>query len=159
MPQISNFTYDEIELGQSTTLTRQVEDRDIQLFAAVSGDVNPVHLDEEFAAGTQFEGRIAHGMLTGAFISTALAMQLPGPGTVYVEQSLSFRRAVKIGDTITVNLEVVEKRDRLKLVTLQCNATNQDGKVVAKGVASVIAPTEKIVVERPDLPLVHIEGC
>ena len=152
MPQISNFTYEEISLGQTATYTRTVGEREIQLFAAASGDVNPVHLDEAFAAGTQFKGRIAHGMLTGAFISAALAMELPGPGTIYLGQSLRFRLPVKIGDTITVSLEVIEKKDRRQYVTLECKATNQDGKVVASGTAEVMAPSEKMVIEAPALP-------
>ena len=152
MPQISNFTYEEISLGQTATYTRTVGEREIQLFAAASGDVNPVHLDEDFAASTQFKGRIAHGMLTGAFISAALAMKLPGPGTIYLGQSLRFRLPVKIGDTITVNLEVIEKKDRRQYVTLECKATNQDGKVVASGTAEVMAPSEKMVIEAPALP-------
>ncbi len=152
MPQISNFTYEEISLGQTATYTRTVGEREIQLFAAASGDVNPVHLDEDFAASTQFKGRIAHGMLTGAFISAALAMKLPGPGTIYLGQSLRFRLPVKIGDTITVSLEVIEKKDRRQYVTLECKATNQDGKVVASGTAEVMAPSEKMVIEAPSLP-------
>jgi len=154
MAQISNVTYDEISLGQTATYTKKVEDRDIQLFAAASGDVNPVHLDDEFAAGTQFKERIAHGMLTGAFISAALAMKLPGPGTIYLGQSLRFRLPVKIGDTITVTLEVTEKKDKRKLVTLDCKASNQDGKLVASGTADVMAPAEKLVIEEPSLPAV-----
>ncbi len=112
MPQLGNFTYDEIAIGQTARYSKLIEERDIQLFAAVSGDVNPVHLDAEFAAGTPFGERIAHGMLTGAIISAALAMELPGPGTVYLSQSLKFRLPVKFGDTITVALEVTDKQDR-----------------------------------------------
>ncbi len=154
MAQISNFTFDEISTGQTATYTREVTDREIQLFAAASGDVNPVHLDEAFAAGTKFKGRIAHGMLTGAFISAALAMELPGPGTVFVSQSLRFRLPVKIGDSVTVTLEVTEKHGRLPLVTLDCRAENQDGKLVASGTAEVMAPTEKLVIEEPPQPQV-----
>jgi 3-hydroxybutyryl-CoA dehydratase len=154
MGQISNHTFEEISVGQTATYTRTVEDRDIQLFAAASGDVNPVHLDDEFAAKTEFKGRIAHGMLTGAFISAALAMQLPGPGTVYIGQSLRFRLPVKIGDTVTVTLEVTEKRSRRNFVTLDCKATNQDGKLVASGTAEVIAPTERLVIDELPLPAV-----
>jgi 3-hydroxybutyryl-CoA dehydratase len=83
MGQLTNFTYEELSIGQTASFSKQVEEKDIQMFSAVSGDVNPVHLDEEFAAGTMFGERIAHGMLTGAVISAALAMELPGPGTIY----------------------------------------------------------------------------
>ncbi|MCB1708212.1 MAG: MaoC family dehydratase, partial [Halioglobus sp.] len=117
MPKLANVTYDEITVGQTASYSRLVEERDIALFAAVSGDVNPVHLDADFAAGTVFGERIAHGMLTGAFISAALAMELPGPGTIYLGQSLRFRLPVKIGDTLTVTLEVTDKQDRRNIVT------------------------------------------
>ncbi|MCP5129707.1 MAG: MaoC family dehydratase N-terminal domain-containing protein [Pseudomonadales bacterium] len=154
MPKLGNFTFDEITIGQTANYSKQIEERDIRLFAAVSGDVNPVHLDADFAAGTAFGERIAHGMLTGALVSAALAMELPGPGTIYISQSLRFRLPVKIGDTVTVTLEVTEKQDRRKIVTLDCKASNAAGKLVATGTAQVIAPTQKLQIERPALPQV-----
>ncbi|MAT95341.1 MAG: 3-hydroxybutyryl-CoA dehydratase [Halioglobus sp.] len=157
MPTLSNYTYDEITIGQTATYSKRVEERDVLLFAAVSGDVNPVHLDADFAAGTQFGERIAHGMLTGAIISAALAMELPGPGTVYLGQSLRFRLPVKIGDTVTVELEVVEKKDRRQFVTLQCRARNQHGDEVASGSADVMAPRDKLEIERPAAPRASVE--
>jgi 3-hydroxybutyryl-CoA dehydratase len=117
-----------------------------------------VHLDADFAAGTLFKGRIAHGMLTGALISAALAMELPGPGTIYLSQSLRFRLPVKIGDTITIKLEVTDKQDKGQFVTLDCKAYNQEDKLVASGSAKVKAPSEKLVIERPALPRVLIES-
>lgn len=156
MSQLSNYTYDEITIGQTASYTKEVREKDIQLFAAVSGDVNPVHLDAEFAANTPFKERIAHGMLTGAFVSAALALELPGPGTIYLGQSLRFRLPVKIGDTITVQLEVTEKRDDKKFVTLDCKAINQNGKKVASGTAEVMAPSEKVTMPRPELPQVEV---
>jgi len=158
MTQLSNFTFDELFIGQTTHYTRQVTERDLQLFAAVSGDVNPLHLDEEFAAESQFGERIAHGMLSGAFISAAIALQLPGPGTIYLEQSLRFRLPVKLNDTLTVHLEVTEKTDRRRVVKLVCNIENQNGKRVAMGTADVIAPAEKIIVDRPKLPEITVHG-
>jgi len=116
-----------------------------------------VHLDAAFAANTPFKERIAHGMLTGAVISAALAMELPGPGTVYVGQNLRFRQPLKIGDTVTVRLEVTDKKDKLKLVTLDCKAYNQHEKMVASGSAEVIAPSEKLKLQRPDVPRFSIE--
>ena len=156
MSELSNFTYDEITIGQSASYTKAVDEKDIQLFAAASGDVNPVHLDADFAATTPFKERIAHGMLTGALISAALAMELPGPGTIYLGQTLRFRLPVKIGDTITVHLEVTEKRDDKKFVTLDCKAVNQNGKTVASGSAEVMAPSEKMHIPRPDIPTVDV---
>jgi 3-hydroxybutyryl-CoA dehydratase len=157
MPQLSNYTYEEITIGQTASYTKRVEELDIQLFAAVSGDVNPVHLDADFAAGTIFGERIAHGMLTGAIISAALAMELPGPGTVYISQNLRFRLPVKIGDSITVLLEVTEKQDRRKIITLDCKASNDTGKLVATGMAQVMAAPEKILIDRPAVPQAEIK--
>jgi len=152
MSKLSNFTFDELTIGQKASFSKQVTEQDVVLFAAVSGDVNPVHLDEAFAADTIFEGRIAHGMLTGAVISAALAMELPGPGVIYLGQTLRFRRPVRIGDTVTAHLEVTEKREGKDIVKLACEVDNQDGKVVASGEATVLAPTEKIAIDRPELP-------
>ncbi len=152
MNQLTGFTYDEISIGQTASFSKQVEESDIQMFSAVSGDVNPVHLDEEYAAGTMFGGRIAHGMLTGAVISAALAMKLPGPGTIYLGQTLNFSRPVKIGDRITAHLEVVAKRDDKKIITLACEVANQDGKIVAIGEARVLASPKKLLIDRPPLP-------
>lgn len=158
MSQLSNYTYDEITIGQTASYTKEVREKDIQLFAAVSGDVNPVHLDADFAANTPFKERIAHGMLTGAFVSAALALELPGPGTIYLSQSLRFRLPVKIGDAITVHLEVTEKRDSKKFVTLDCKALNQKGKTVASGTAEVMAPSEKVSMPRPALPKFEVSS-
>jgi len=156
MGELSNYTYAEISIGQKASYTRQVSEQDIQLFAAVSGDVNPVHLDEEFAATTQFKHRIAHGMLTGAFVSAAIALELPGPGTIYLGQSLRFRRPVLIGDRITVQLEVTEKQDKRQFVTLDCKVVNQDGDMVASGTAEVMAPGEKMNIAAPELPPISV---
>lgn len=156
MTQLSNYTFDEINIGQTASYTKKVEEQDIQLFAAVSGDVNPVHLDAEFAAGTQFKQRIAHGMLTGAFVSAAIALELPGPGTIYLGQSLRFKLPVKIGDEITIQLEVTEKREDRGFVTIECKAMNQNNKTVATGTAEVMAPKEKLSIERPVLPAIHM---
>ncbi|MDJ0878451.1 MAG: MaoC/PaaZ C-terminal domain-containing protein [Halieaceae bacterium] len=158
MEKLTNYTFDEITVGQTAEYRKQITERDIVLFADVSGDVNPLHLDAEFAAGTDFGERIAHGMLTGALISAALALELPGPGTVYLGQSLRFRRPVKIGDEISVQLEVVEKREDKGFITLDCKAINQDGKAVVTGTAEVMAPREKLSLPKPVLPEVSLAG-
>ena len=152
MSQLSNFTFDEITIGQSAEYSKAVTEADIQMFAAVSGDVNPLHLDPEFAAGTRFGERIAHGMLTASFISAALAMELPGPGCIFMEQSLKFRLPVKIGDVITVKLTVTEMQARRKTLTMDCKAYNQHEKLVLTGTSVVIAPEEKLVLDRPAVP-------
>lgn len=154
---IESIPYDALEIGQSADYTKTVSEQDIVLFAAISGDVNPVHLDDTYARSTVFGERIAHGMLTGSLVSAALAMTLPGPGSIYLGQSLKFRRPVKINDTITVHLEVTDKRDAKKIVTLDCKVTNQHGDVVATGTADVIAPAEKIQLETPALPNIQVD--
>ena len=156
MSTLSNYTFDEITIGQTATYSKTLTEDDITLFAAVSGDVNPVHLDEAFAANSMFKQRIAHGMWTGALISAALALELPGPGCIYLGQTLSFRAPVMLGDEITVKLEVIEKDDGKNKITLACEAVNQKGKVVVKGTADVMAPTEKLSIAKPELPSITI---
>ncbi|HEX5128052.1 MAG TPA: MaoC/PaaZ C-terminal domain-containing protein [Rhodocyclaceae bacterium] len=155
---IENRTYDEIQIGESASLTRTIREQDIQLFAALSGDINPAHLDAEYARSTPFGDVIAHGMLGGALISTVLGTQLPGPGTIYVDQQIRFSRPVKIGDTLTVTLTCKEKSDEKKRVILDCVVTNQDGKAVIRGMAEVIAPSEKIRRPKVKLPTTTING-
>ena len=156
MERITNRTFEEIQLGDSCQRKHTVEEKDLILFAAVSGDHNPVHLDAEYAATTPFKGQIAHGMFTGALISAALAMDLPGPGTVYLGQNLSFRKPVMIGDELTVELKVTAKHESKPIVTLECTVSNQTGKAVAVGEATVMAPTEKISVDAPELPAIFL---
>jgi 3-hydroxybutyryl-CoA dehydratase len=153
---ITNFTYDEIRVGQSTTFARTISEREILLFAAASGDINPLHLDPDYAAGTRFGEPIAHGILSASLISAAIALQLPGPGVVYVSQTLRFLRPVKAGDHLTARLEVTAKRDDKKFVTLDCEIVNQHGKPVVTGEAEVMAPAEKTTIEAPTLPPIRI---
>ena len=156
MNTITNRTFDEISVGDRCERHHTVTEQDLILFAAVSGDHNPLHLDAAYAATTQFKGQIAHGMFTGALISAALARDLPGPGTIYLGQNLSFRKPVMLGDELTVVLEVASKHDSKPVVTLNCTVTNQDGKKVATGEATVMAPVEKMTVEAPALPAISI---
>ncbi|MCL2657383.1 MAG: MaoC family dehydratase [Betaproteobacteria bacterium] len=155
MNQIQNIPYAELQLGQKAEITRQIDERDLQLFAAVSGDRNPVHLDADYAASTQFKGRIAHGMFSGALISAVAAMHLPGPGTIYLGQNLRFMRPVKLGDTLRVELEVIEKlpKNRVRLAT---RIFNQDDKLVVDGEAEVMAPEHKLSLDLPALPPIQI---
>lgn len=134
------MTYDELTPGLSAQATRTVTERDLQLFAEVSGDHNPVHLDAAYAATTPFGERIAHGMWTGSLISALIATQLPGPGSVYISQQLSFKRPVKIGDTLTTTVTLASRDERKKRVTLDCRIVNQQGKEVVSGVAEVAVP-------------------
>ena len=156
MEYLTNYTYEEIQIGQQASLQRTLTQKDIILFASVSGDINPVHLDPEFAKKTLFGEVIAHGMWSGIFISTVLGTQLPGPGTIYLRENLRFRHPVKIGDTLTVTLTVMEKQEDKKHIILSSIITNQHNKVVVEGDTTVIAPTEKVTVEKPKLPQVEI---
>jgi 3-hydroxybutyryl-CoA dehydratase len=156
METITNRTCDELAVGDSCERTHQINEQDLQLFAAVSGDHNPLHLDAEYAATTQFKGRIAHGMYSGALISAALAMELPGPGTIYMGQNIAFKRPIKIGDTITVKLTVKEKLEKKGMLVIDTTLTNQDGKTVVTGEATVIAPSEKMTITMPDLPSITL---
>lgn len=155
MEALENVTYDELNVGDSATYTRTLTENELVLFAAVSGDVNPVHLDADYASKSMFKERIAHGMWSGSLISAALATVIPGPGTIYLEQSLSFKRPVKLDDTLTVKLTVAAK-DEKNRVTFDCEVFNQENKVVVDGQAKVIAPSEKIILERPVLPPISI---
>ncbi|WP_025916510.1 bifunctional enoyl-CoA hydratase/phosphate acetyltransferase [Herminiimonas sp. CN] len=153
---IENVTYDEITLGQSARLLRTLTLADIQAFAAVSGDVNPAHMNAEYANDTLFHGVIAHGMWGGALISALLGTQFPGPGTIYLEQVLHFTKPVRIGDTLTVTATVASKDDAKKRVELDCQVVNQKGDRVLHGTAKVLAPTEKVRVPRINAPLIQL---
>ena len=154
--QISNVTFDEIAIGDTATYTRLITNQEVEAFAAISGDHNPLHLDPEYAATTAFGECIAHGMLTGALISAAIAMQLPGPGSVYLSQSIQFRAPVLLGDTLTVTLEVTDKHAKRPWVTLGCTVENQEGKVVCKGEAQVAAPTARETVTIVPPPAIQL---
>ncbi|MEQ5833951.1 3-hydroxybutyryl-CoA dehydratase [Marinobacter sp. R17] len=155
MENLENIVYDELHVGDTAVYTRSLTEEELVLFAAVSGDVNPVHLDPAFAANSMFKERIAHGMWSGSLISAALATVMPGPGTIYLEQSLNFKRPVKLDDTLTVKLTVASK-DRRNRVTIDCVVTNQRGEDVVVGEAKVIAPTEKMSLPKPQLPRITI---
>jgi phosphate acetyltransferase len=153
---IENRTFDEIEVGDTATLARTLSREDIELFAVMSGDVNPAHLDEEYAHSDMFHKIVAHGMWGASLISTLLGTRLPGPGTIYLEQTLRFRRPVSIGDTITVSVTAAGKEPERHRISFDCACVNQRGEAVIDGVAKVIAPTEKVRRARVVLPDVHL---
>ncbi|WP_030541441.1 bifunctional enoyl-CoA hydratase/phosphate acetyltransferase [Sphingobium sp. DC-2] len=153
---LENRTFDEIEPGETASLTRTLTARDIQLFALVSGDVNPAHLDADYAATDLFRRVIAHGMWGGGLISAVLGTELPGPGAIYLSQSLRFTRPVGLGDTITASVTVVEKRPEHRIVLFDCRCVNQDGDEVISGQAEVKAPAEKVRRPRTLLPDVYL---
>ena len=129
-----------LTVGDSAEISKTINDEDVRAFAELTGDRNPVHLDEEFAATTRFGRRIAHGMLGASLISTVLACELPGPGSVYLSQTLRFNAPVFLGDTVTARVNVKHVREDKPVVTLETVCTNQRGDVVVEGEAVVLVP-------------------
>ena len=135
--------FESLTVGQGAESSTMVTAYQVDLFAEATGDRNPVHLDEEVASRSQFGGRIAHGMLTAGLVSAAIASKLPGPGAIYLGQSLRFTRPVRIGDTVTVKLEVLEVIAAKRRVRLATICTNQNGETVMDGEATVMVPDER----------------
>ncbi len=144
MQYIENKTFDEIAIGDSADLTRTLTAADVNLFTTMSGNVNPDHIDTGLATGETFHQIISHGMWGGTLISTVLGSELPGPGTVFLNQSFDFHGAVGVGDTVTVTVTVTAKDDATKSVTLDCKCTNGGDRLVISGTALVTAPVDKI---------------
>lgn len=153
---IENKTFDEIAVGDTASISRRLTIEDVELFAVMSGDINPAHLDEQYAKASMFHRLIGHGMWGGALISTVLGTELPGPGTIYRAQDLRFRRPVGIDDTITVTVVVREKIAGKGRIIFDCRCTNQAGEEVITGTAEVIAPQEKIRRPRVELPDIQL---
>lgn len=158
MQFIENKTFDEIKIGDSACLTRTLCNDDITLFAILSGDINPAHVDADYAKTDFFHHIVAHGMWGGALISAVLGTELPGPGTIYLSQSLRFRHPVGIGDRVTVRVTVREKDEAKHRLVLDCECRNQTDQVVIDGTAEVIAPTEKVKRPRTLLPELHLHA-
>jgi len=135
-------TIDQLNIGERASISRQITERDVIRFAEITGDINPIHMDKLYAEQTIFGERIAHGMLTASLISAVLGLKLPGPGNIYVSQSLKFRAPVKFGDIIEAEVEVVEKIPERNRVRLKTTCRNQDGTVVLEGEAVVIPRRE-----------------
>mgnify|MGYP001814014416 FL=1 len=133
-------TFDQLTIGDSDRFSKTVTDTDIYLFAGVTGDFNPAHIDEAYAQGTFFKTRIAHGMLSAGIISAVIGTRLPGPGTVYMRQTLDFLAPVRIGDTVTATVEVIEKMEDKKRVRLKTTCVNQEGTRILDGEALVSPP-------------------
>jgi phosphotransacetylase len=153
---IENRTFDEIEIGESASLEKRLTMDDIKLFAVMSGDVNPAHVDEAFARSSRFHELIAHGMWGGALISTVLGTKLPGPGTIYLGQTLRFRAPVTLGDQIRVRVTVREKDEQKGQVVFACECRNQEDALVLDGEARVLAPTEKVSRPRAVMPSIRL---
>lgn len=130
--------WDLLEIGDKATFRKTITDGDISMFAGATGDTNPYHFDEVYAAKGRFKKRIAHGMLVTGLISTVLGTCLPGPGTIYLGQTIKFKNPVYIGDTITAVAEVIKIHVTKPIVTLTTNCHNQNGEVVVEGEAVVL---------------------
>lgn len=135
-------TINELKIGDRDYVVKTITETDVYLYAGITGDFNPAHINQVESEKTMFKGRIAHGMLTAGLISAVLGTKLPGPGTIYLGQELKFTKPVRFGDTIKAEAEIIEiipEKNRLKLKT---TCTNQNNEVVLEGVATVLAPKE-----------------
>lgn len=153
---ITNHVFDELQPGLRASLRRVIRMEDIQAFALVSGDVNPAHVDTAYADASRFRGVIAHGMFAGALISSLLGTEFPGPGTIYIGQSLHFHRPVRLGDALDVEVVVMDCDAETHNVRLDCTVKNQHGELVVSGEALVRAPTSKLALPRVSLPELHL---
>lgn len=133
-------TIGELHLGDAAEFSKTVSESDIYLYAGVSGDMNPAHIDESYARNTFFKTRIAHGMLSAGFISAAIGMKLPGPGSIYIRQELNFRAPVQIGDTVTARVEIIEVNVEKNRVRMRTTCTNQEDTLILDGEAMVSPP-------------------
>ena len=158
MVTFKSTSFDDLEIGAEGRYSKTLSERDIALFGETSGDINPMHFDEEYASQTMFEGRIAHGMWSAGLISTCIGTIMPGPGSVYLGQELAFKLPVRIGDTLTATVTVKEKNEERKSVVIDCQVRNQHGKIVVAGDAKVIPPASTTEVDASALPNIRVAG-
>lgn len=133
-------TIQELKIGDKDFVQKTISETDVYLYAGITGDLNPAHVNEEHAKQTFFKGRIAHGMLSAGLISAVLGTKLPGPGTIYLGQELKFTAPVRFGDTIKAEAEVIEKIEEKNRLKIKTTCTNQNGDVVIEGIATVMPP-------------------
>lgn len=137
---MKGLTIKELNIGDKASFQKTITETDVYLYAGITGDLNPAHINQVEAEKTMFQGRIAHGMLTAGLVSAVLGMKLPGPGSIYLGQELKFMAPVKIGDTIKAEVEIIEKLDEKNRIKLNTICTNQNGTEVLKGVATIMPP-------------------
>ena len=137
---IEGKSIEEMKMGEKASFVKTVTEADVVNYAGVTGDFNPAHINEEYAKNTMFKGRIAHGMLGAGLISAVLGTKLPGPGAIYISQELKFTAPVRFNDTITAEVEVIEKNEEKNRVTMKTTCTNQEDKVVIDGKAVLMPP-------------------
>ena len=138
-----SYTMQELKVGQSDSFSKTITETDVYLFAGITGDLNPAHVDEEYAQNTRFGKRIAHGMLSAGLISNVLGTKLPGPGTIYLSQQVDFKAPVYFGDTVTAVVEVEELIPEKNRAILHTYCRNQEGVIVVEGKATVMPPKGK----------------
>ena len=136
------MTIHELRVGESASRSKTITETDVYLFAGITGDLNPAHVNDQTASLTPFGGRIAHGILSAGLISAVLGMQFPGPGTIYLGQELKFTKPVRFGDTVTATCTVSELLPEKNIAKLDTICTNQRGEVVVKGMATVMPPKD-----------------
>jgi 3-hydroxybutyryl-CoA dehydratase len=158
MNHLKSKTYKELEIGDQGRFSKTVTERDIVLFGETSGDVNPVHFDEAYASKTIFKGRIAHGMWSASLISTCIGTVMPGPGSIYLGQTLDFKLPVRLGDTLTAVVTIDQKIDAKKLLIINCVVSNQNDEIVVNGEAKVIPPRKSAELIAPSLPNITVAG-
>lgn len=135
---VQDISFEDIKVGDTASMSKTVTEFDVYTFAGVTGDFNPIHINTEFAKTTMFKERIAHGILSAGFISAVIGTALPGKNTIYLGQDLQFKAPVKIGDTVTAKVEVLEKIEGKNRLILKTTVTNQDGVLVTDGKATVL---------------------
>jgi len=140
---MNGIPIDQLNIGDKASFSKTLSESDVYLFAGITGDFNPAHVNEQEARKSLFEGRVAHGMLVAGFLSTVVGMQLPGPGSILVRQELKFLAPARIGDTVNAEVEVLEIHPRRNMVILGAIVTNQDGRKVIQGKAVVKPPLKK----------------
>ena len=156
MTKLVSKTMNELEVGMQGSYCKTLTERDIVLFGETSGDVNPVHFDDDYAAGTIFKERIAHGMWSAGLISTCIGTVMPGPGSIYLGQTLEFKAVVKPGDVLTATATIKEKQR--KVLIIDCEVKNQRDEIVVSGEAKVMPPRKATEFEAPQLPGIKVEG-
>lgn len=137
---MQGLAFSELSVGMSAQYSKTVREDEIAFFAKATGDVNPVHLDDDYAKTTIFGGRVAHGMLSAGFISALLGTRFPGPGTIYLEQTLKFHAPVRIGNTITIKATITRLIPEKRRVVMQTVCLDQQGKEIVSGEATVLVP-------------------
>ena len=137
---MKGLTIKELSIGDKAYFQKTITETDVYLYAGITGDLNPAHINQVEAKKTMFQGRIAHGMLTAGLVSAVIGMQLPGPGSIYLGQELKFMAPVRMGDTIKAEVEIIEKLDEKNRIKLNTICTNQNGVEVLKGVATIMPP-------------------